>query len=203
MDILGIILLVKNLILNPKATMKKQKDKNITMKDVIIFIAILKLPALLAIFIEYMYRWETPIEGAFSFGLIVYILSVGGLIVYGYLLNAIASNFKTKTNLMQTMKLAMYAATPMMLLGIINLYVVPYFTYLLFIIAAIYGFYILYHGMIILLETPKEQLMPYFIVSIILFIIGWIIILAIWWQYDSWYFSSYLWDNYYYNGYYY
>ena len=203
MDILGIILLVKNLILNPKATMKKQKDKNITMEDVIIFIAILKLPALLAIFIEYMYRWNTPVEGAFSFGLIVYILSIGGLIVYGYLLNAIASNFKTKTNLMQTMKLAMYAATPMMLLGIINLYVVPYFTYLLFIIAAIYGFYILYHGMIILLETPKEQLMPFFIVSIILFIIGWIIILAIWWQYDSWYFSSYLWDSYYYNGYYY
>jgi cell division protein FtsW (lipid II flippase) len=98
------------------------------------------------------------------------------------------------------MKLAAYAATPMMLIGIINLYVVQYLTFILFFLAALYGFYILYLGLPILMETPKDQLMPYFIVSIILFIIGWIIILAIWWQYDSWYWTQYFWEGYLYNG---
>lgn len=84
---------------------------------------------------------------------------------------------------MQALKLVSYAATPWLLLGIVNIYPAAS---LISLVGGLYGLYMLYLGIPILMGTPKEQQMPFFIVGLIVYIIvmgvinwltGWI-----WWQ---------------------
>jgi ABC-type Na+ efflux pump permease subunit len=113
----------------------------------------------------------------------MYVLSIIGIIVFGLILNALAKNFKTKENKMQALKLVSYAATPWLVLGIASIYPPIAFISLL---GGLYGLYILYLGIPILMETPKEQQMSYFIIGLIVYIVimgiiswlvGWI-----WWH---------------------
>ena len=68
----------------------------------------------------------------------------------------------------KAMKLVSYAATPWLLAGIFAIY--PAIS-LISLLGGIYGLYILYIGIPILMGTPKEQQMPYFIIGIVVYII--------------------------------
>jgi len=114
---------------------------------------------------------------------ITYILSIVGIIVFGFLLNALAGNFKSKKNKMQALKLVSYAATPWLLLGIVNIFPAAS---LIALLGGIYGLYILYLGIPIFMETPKEQQMPYFVIGLIVFII---VMGVVWWL------SSFIWTR--------
>jgi len=177
----------KNLIINPKGTMFKLKDEQFTMKDIIIYLAIVAAPTFLGMLIGYGFFWwggaGQLLGYAFAMAVITYILSIVGVIVFGFLLNALAGNFKSKQNKMQALKLVSYAATPWLLLGIVNIYPV---IGLIALLGGIYGLYILYLGIPIFMETPKEQEMPYFIVSLIVFIV---VMGLVWWL------SSFIWTR--------
>ena len=177
----------KDIIIKPKDTIEKLKNETVTMKDIIIYLIIIGLPTFLGIFLGYGFiGWGFYggwIGFAFALALITYILSIVGIIVFGFILNGLAPNFKSKANKMQAMKLVSYAATPWLLLGIASIY--PPIA-IISLLGGIYGLYILYIGIPILMETPKEQQMTYFIISLVIYIviigviywlIGWI-----WWQ---------------------
>jgi hypothetical protein len=187
MDIMKIVHQAKNLIINPKGTMFKLKDEQFTMKDIIIYLAIVAAPTFLGMLIGYGFFWwggaGQLLGYAFAMAVITYILSIVGVIVFGFLLNALAGNFKSKQNKMQALKLVSYAATPWLLLGIVNIYPV---IGLIALLGGIYGLYILYLGIPIFMETPKEQEMPYFIVSLIVFIV---VMGLVWWL------SSFIWTR--------
>lgn len=187
MDIMKIVHQAKNLIINPKGTMFKLKDEQVTMKDIIIYLAIVAAPTFLGMLIGYGFFWGGGagqlLGYAFAMAIITYILSIIGVIVFGFLLNALAGNFKSKQNKMQALKLVSYAATPWLLLGIVNIYPV---IGLIALLGGIYGLYILYLGIPIFMETPKEQEMPYFVISLIVFIV---VMGLVWWL------SSFIWTR--------
>ena len=193
MDIIKNVNTAKDLLLKPKETMKKLKDKKVTMIDIIFYLAIINILTFLGVLIDYIFKWNTGVAGGLSFAILLYVLSIAGVIVFGFILNFLAPNFKTTSNKMQAMKLVSYAATPWLLLGIFNIF--PALA-LISLLGGLYGLYILYLGIPILMETPKEQQMPYFIVGLVVYIvvmaviywlIGWI-----WWQLAwSW---SYTWS---------
>ena len=187
MDIMKIVNRVMNLILKPKETMEQLKHETVTTKDVIIYLAIIGLPTFLGIFLGYGFvGWGFHggwIGYAFALGITMYILSIIGIIAFGFILNALANNFKSKENKMQAMKLVSYAATPWLLLGIASIY--PPIA-IISLLGGLYGLYILYLGLPILMETPKEQQISYFVIGLIIYIVimgiiywlvGWI-----WWQ---------------------
>jgi hypothetical protein len=141
-------------------------------QDIIIYLAIVGIPTFLGIIIGYGFigwgSYGTFIGYAFGLAIVTYIFSIVGVIIFGFILNILSESFKTKQNQMQAMKLVAYAATPWLLLGIFNIFPAASVISLL---GGLYGIYILYIGIPILMETPKEQHIPYLIVSIIVFII--------------------------------
>ena len=187
MDIMKIVNRVMNLILKPKETMEQLKNETVTTKDIVIYLAIIGLPTFLGIFLGYgIVGWGFSggwIGYAFALGIIMYIVSIIGIIAFGFILNALANNFKSKENKMQAMKLVSYAATPWLILGIASIY--PPIA-IISLLGGLYGLYILYLGLPILMETPKEQQIPYFVIGLVIYIVimgviywlvGWI-----WWQ---------------------
>ena len=77
------------------------------------------------------------------------------------------------------MKLFIFALTPLLLVGIINIYPIR-FMYILTFIAFIYGIFIFYKGMDILLDVPQERQMLFLIITAILIIVGLGIYFGLW-----------------------
>lgn len=203
MDIMKMINKAKDIILKPKDTIDKLKNETVTIKDIIIYLIIIGLPTFLGIFLGYGFVgwgfYSGWIGFAFALALITYILSIVGIIVFGFILNKLATNFKSKENKMQAMKLVSYAATPWLLLGIASIY--PPIA-IISLLGGIYGLYILYIGIPILMETPKEQQMTYFIIGLVIYIviigiiywlIGWIWWQLVWSSYWGWGTYGYYW----------
>ena len=90
---------------------------------------------------------------------------------------------------MKALKLVSYAATPWLLLGIANIY--PPIA-LLALLGGLYGLYILFLGIPIYMETPKEQQIPYFIVGLIVYLV---VMGLVWWL-SSFIWTSLIWGSY-------
>ena len=130
----------------------------------IIYLAIVAIPTFLGIFLAF------AIYGLFAPGLvraIVFCLfAVIGIIAFGYIFNELAPSFKSKKNLMQSVKLVSYASTPWLIAGI--LWILPFQGWILSFLAGLYGIFILYLGLPIYMETPNDQQMIYLIFGIIM-----------------------------------
>lgn len=184
MDINKKINQIINLILHPKKSLKDLEKEKVNLFDLIIHLAIVGIPVLIGLFIGHVWYWHASIHGAFLLALILYIASIIGVIIGGFILNAIAPNFGVKQDQMQFIKLFSYAATPFLLTGIANIYpVLPMIVITL--TGALYSFYIFYLGIPIFMKIKKEKIMNFFIVSIVIFVIGWAIIWGLWLLLDS------------------
>lgn len=165
MDITKIVNQTKDLVLNPKRTLKKLKDEKVNRNDIIIYLAVVGFPTFIGILIGlgiYGFWGQALIRAV-----IFYILAVIGIIAFGYLFNELAPTFKSKRNLMQSVKLITYSSTPWLIAGI--LWIVPFnWFWTLSFFAGLYGIYILYIGLPIYMETPNDQQIPYLISGIIL-----------------------------------
>ena len=93
-----------------------------------------------------------------------YILDVLAVVVMSYVTLTLASNFGTTTNLVKAAKLTAYAFTPYFLASILN--IIPFIGFLSFL-GLLYGLYVLYLGIPIMLGTPKDKVLTYFIVIVI------------------------------------
>ena len=194
MDISSIINRGINVILKPKEVFNQIKTEQITKEQLIIYLGIFALPGLIGYIIGYgvvgisysvylaHHSYKVPVAWAVGFGILYYIMTIIGIIIFGYIVNMLAPNFKSKQNLMQAMKLVVFSATPALLAGIFNIY--PPIALLIFL-ASLYGLYLLYIGIPIFMETPNDQHIVYLVVSIIayfviIFIISWVVSAIMW-----------------------
>ena len=170
-NINAIVEKVKNILMGPIKDPKKMFDsvkaESQTMQDLIIYLAIIAVPTLIGIIIGYGI-FRTSFGWAFARGIFQYIFSIVGIVIFGYILNALAPSFSSKPNLIQAMKLVACTATPGFIAGI--LYIFPPLSILVFL-AGLYGLYILYLGLPVLMETPEDKRIIYLIVSIVVYII--------------------------------
>ncbi|HEY9246097.1 MAG TPA: Yip1 family protein [Candidatus Methanoperedens sp.] len=162
---------------SPQTELVKVKSEQINKIDIIRqYIAILALiPAVAYIigmgfvginvgFVSIKY----PIQNAIIGGIFTYILSIVEVYILGFVINALAPNFASKQNEDQAMKLAAYAATAPLVGGIFNIIPMLSFISLIFVL---YGFYILYLGIPILMETPQANTIAYTIIIIVVTVI--------------------------------
>ena len=85
--------------------------------------------------------------------------------VFGIVINALAPSFGSKQDLPSAMKLAVFSMTPGWIAGV--LYIIPMLGVLV-ILASLYGIYVLYLGFNTpLMETPKDKVIIYLVVSIV------------------------------------
>ena len=180
MDISKIIHQAMDIITKPKDALKTLKDEKTTTQDIIFYLAIVAFPTFLGVFIGYGFVGVGWVGGGlvgigFLLAIIDYVLAIIGTIVFAYIMNALANNFKSKQDLMQSMKLIAASATPWLIAGIVS--IVPGAS-LVSILGGLYGLYILYLGLPILMETPQDQQIPYLIVGLIIYIV---IMVVVWW----------------------
>ena len=176
MDINDIVDRAKNVVLKPQETLEAAKTEQPSMQDLIIYVAIVAVPTLIGIIIGYgvvgvgafLTHFRVPIHWAVTWGIMQYVLSIVGVIVFGYVVNMLAPSFSSRQDQIQATKLVAYAATPGLLAGI--LYIIPSLSFLVFL-AGLYGLYILYLGIPVFMGTPEDKRLIYLIVAIVAYII--------------------------------
>ena len=163
-----------NILKNPMVELNKVKSEQLS-KDYLIkqYIAILAvIPAIayiigmgmVGISIGLFGNYKIPIGTAVIGGILTYILTIVGFYVTSIVINTLAPNFSSKQDENKAMKLAAYAYTPMLLGGIFNIIPMLGSIGLLFML---YGLYILYLGIPLLMETPQDKALNYTIVIIV------------------------------------
>lgn len=138
----------------------------------------------------------TLIGGLWYYGIFGYLGFVGGAVygfvvaeaILGYILNIIAvgivgfvvwklgPSFGSSTTQIRATRLAAYSFTPYFLLSILN--IIPFIGFLS-VLGLLYGLYILYLGVPIMLGTPRDKVLTYVIVSVIVVLVIYGIIAAI------------------------
>lgn len=166
------------ILTNPKSEWEKIKAEGGTTVSVLTSYAmILALIPAVAGFIGYsliginagfLGTIRYPITSGIIWALSFFVLTLVGFFIDGIVINALAPSFDSKQNTVNAFKLVVYSMTPAMLGGIF--YLLPSLGLLVFLIS-LYGLYLLFVGMPIIMETPKEKTIGYFIVALIVMIV--------------------------------
>lgn len=182
MDLLG---RAKSIILKPSQTWIEIKEEKTTISELYTsYAAILAAIPAVAQLIGFglighsvlgtYIRWG--IGRAFGHALLFYILSLVGIYVVALITDALAPSFGSKKNILNAFKTVVFSMTPGWVGGIF--YIIPPLS-ILAILAALYGIYLFYLGLPVLMETPKEKSIGYVVIVIVLTFVVNIVIGAI------------------------
>ncbi len=175
---------IKDIILKPKDTWPQIKAETTTLTQVFTGYALIlaALPAFFGLLgLTLVGQSFGPITGFFRipftpalvWAIVLYVLILVALYIEGLVINALAPSFGSKQSVTNACKLAVYSSTPMFIAGILN--ILPALGILVLLIS-LYSFYLLYVGMPVMMETPKDKLTGYFIVSLIVMIVIYLIV---------------------------
>lgn len=118
-------------------------------------------------------HFRMGIGSALASAIVSYVMSLVGIYIIALIADALAPNFGSQKNITNAFKAVVFSMTPSWVAGI--LYIFPPLSTLV-IIAGIYGIYLFYLGLPLLMETPKEKALGYVIVVIVVTIIVFVII---------------------------
>jgi hypothetical protein len=166
----------KDVLLKPKETLESMRGESQSMQSIITYTAIVAIPTLIGLIIGFGvvgvggfgYRIRVSFGYALTSGIVQYVFAIVGVIILGYIINALAPSFSSDKDLIQAMKVAAYGSTPGLIAGI--LYILPALSPLV-LLAGLYGLYIMYLGLPSLLGTPEDKKVTYFVVILVVYII--------------------------------
>jgi hypothetical protein len=114
-----------------------------------------------------LYRWG--VWRALGSSILSYVFSLATVYLFAVIIDALAPNFSSPKNMTNAMKLSVYSMTPGWVAGVFFIFPV---LGILTILASLYGLYILYLGFHApMMETPREKVLGYMIISIIVVIV--------------------------------
>ncbi len=174
---------VKAIVFKPRETWQTINNEETTipelMKDYLLILV--AAPAVALLLGKWIIGIQIPFVGVyrFSFGaslitsVLWYILTIGGIWLAGKVTNYLAPNFGSVQNESKAFQLAVYSYTPFLAAGILN--IIPALSVLVFL-SGLYGLYLLYIGLPVLMNTPKEKSLAYIVTIIVAMILIYIII---------------------------
>ncbi len=104
--------------------------------------------------------YRIPVGTAFVWAIVYYLFTLIGLFLDGIIINAFTQVYDSEHCAVKAYKLAVYSYTPAFLAGVLN--IIPTAGFLVFLIS-LTGIYLLYHGLPVMMQTPKEKLTNYVI----------------------------------------
>ena len=168
----------KSIIFKPKETWEIIKGEQVTIPELFTsYAAILAAIPPIAGFIglsiigynvPFFGHWRQPILNGIFHLVLQYVLSLVGLFVVAFIADALAPSFDSKKNLTGAMKAVVFSNTPFWVISILN--IIPGLAFISWI-AVIYNLYLLYLGLPMMMETPAEKKMAYFVVVIVVSIV--------------------------------
>ncbi len=87
----------------------------------------------------------------------MYASIIGGVFALAYLIHWMAKTFDSTPNFTQSLELAAYTATPLLMVGVTALYPVLWFVVMAGLVAMCYSVYLLYSGVPIMMNIPEEK----------------------------------------------
>jgi hypothetical protein len=170
---MDIVQRVKAITLKPKDTWPAIKAEQATIQDLYTSYAVI-LAAIppIASFIG-MSLLGFPIGRGISHAVVSYGLSLAGLYVVAQIIDALAPSFGSQKNLVNALKVAVYSSTPSWVAGI--LIIIPFLAPVAMLLS-LYSLYLFYLGLPIMMETPKDKARGYFILTIVISIVVFILI---------------------------
>jgi len=87
----------------------------------------------------------------------LYCALIVDVLALAYLIQWMAKTFDAKPSFVQSLELAAYTSTPMLMVGIAALYPVLWFVALAGVAAVCYSIYLLYSGVPIMMNIPEEK----------------------------------------------
>jgi hypothetical protein len=102
-----------------------------------------------------------------------YVMSLVGVYIVGFIVDALAPSFDAQKNPIQAMKLAVYSFTPAWVAGVFHL--VP-FLGILILLAVLYNLYIFWLGIPKLMKAPADKATGYAVVSIVITVVVFVVI---------------------------
>jgi len=173
----------KNILLTPAKEWDVIKGESLTIADMFMKYAVIlaAIPAV-AGFIGYVVigmsfggfgTFRVPVGTALVWAILTYILSLGGIFLLAFIIDALAPTFGCTKNMIAAVKIAVFSYTPVWVAGILG--IIPAIS-ILMILASLYALYLMYLGLQKIKEPAKDKLIPYFVVTIVaLVVIYWLV----------------------------
>jgi hypothetical protein len=177
---------VKGILFEPRATLKEAESEftkggELWVKYIIPLAAIGPIAGAVGRFIFGKRIASTTlsdpvsITNALTWGLIAFALALLSVFVLSQIISMLAPGFGGQKNDVQALKMAAYASTPVWLGGIFTLHAR---FIIVSVIIALYGLYLLYVGLPILMKVPQDRSMGYTAVVIIAAIVIFLLVSA-------------------------
>lgn len=116
--------------------------------------------------------WRVPITTAIASAVVQYVLTLVGVYVLAFVIDALAPTFSGQKDMTQALKVAAYSYTPGWLCGIFM--IIPALAVLS--ILGLYGLYLLFLGLPALMKSPKEKSMGYTVAVVVAAIVVFLIV---------------------------
>ena len=105
--------------------------------------------------------------------IVQYLLGLVSVYIMALIIDGLAPTFNSQKDQLKAFKVAAYYPTAAWIAGIIL--IVPQLG-ILVLVAAIYSLYLLYLGLPALMRTPQDKVVPYFVVTLVVAIIVFVVI---------------------------
>jgi hypothetical protein len=117
--------------------------------------------------------YRVPILSGLTGAVFVMAVAIAGVFVLAFIINALAPTFGADQSQPQALKLAAYSYTPAWIAGVFQ--ILPPLAILTFF-GALYGIYLLYRGLPVLMNAPADKAVAYAAVVIVAAIVLWIVL---------------------------
>jgi hypothetical protein len=175
----------KNIMLNPSNEWNVIKAESISNSELFTKYALIlaAIPAICG-FIGYsvftassgIFSYRLSMGSSLTWAILTYILTLASVYVLAFIIDALAPTFGCSKDLNAALKIVVFSYTPAWVLGVFNLFPA------LGIIAALGGIYsliLLYMGLERVKSVPKDKMVAYYVVTLIVAVVIYFIIGAI------------------------
>jgi hypothetical protein len=168
---------VKNILLSPKAEWpviaRETGDMAFLFRNYVAILA--AIPAVCGVVGVIVLGHGLFAVTAIVYAIIGYVFSFVGTWLFALIINLLAPTFAGRADFPSALKLSVYAQTPFWLAGVF--YLIPALSILA--ILGLYGFYLLWLGLPVLMKSPQEKSLVYTIAIVVCAIIFYVVVAAI------------------------
>ncbi len=175
---------VKNILLKPKTEWETINAENTTASDLYTKYAMIlaAIPAVAGFIGNSVigmnlgsFRYQIPIGSGIGWAVLTYLFSLIGVYITAFVIDALAPSFGSAKDMVASLKIVIYSYTAAWIAGIFSL--IPALSFLS--ILGLYSLYLLYLGMRSIKNPPADKMTGYYVVTIIVLIVVYLIIGAV------------------------
>jgi uncharacterized membrane protein len=132
--------------------------------------------SLIGMSMPYVGTYRVPIVSGLVGVILSLAMAVVGVFVLAFIIDALAPTFGAQKSQAQALKLAAYSYTPAWIAGVFQ--ILPALG-ILALLGALYGFYLLYRGIPVLMKAPPDKAVPYTAVVVVVAIVLFFVLAAV------------------------